>query len=59
VEQAREKAATQIEELKASGMQLYEPTEEELAAFKESVQPLYDKYKDIWGAELLEAFQKR
>ena len=59
VEQAREKEATQIEELKASGMQFYEPTEEELAAFKESVEPLYVKYKDIWGAELLEAFQKR
>lgn len=59
VELAREKETTQIKELETSGMQFYKPTEEELAAFKESVQPLYDKYKDIWGAELLEAFQKR
>ncbi|PJK17087.1 C4-dicarboxylate ABC transporter substrate-binding protein [Chryseomicrobium excrementi] len=57
VELAREKEAGQIEELKAAGMQFYEPTEEELAAFKEQVQPLYDKYTDIWGADLLEAFQ--
>jgi len=54
---AREKEAGQIEELQAAGMQFYEPTEEELAAFKEVVQPLYDKYTDIWGADLLEAFQ--
>lgn len=57
VELAREKEAGQIEELKASGMQFYEPTEEEIAAFKEKVQPLYDKYTDIWGADLLEAFR--
>ena len=57
LELAREKEAGQIEELKAAGMQFYEPTDEELAAFKEVVQPLYDKYTDIWGADLLEAFQ--
>lgn len=57
IELAREKEAGQIEELKAAGMQFYEPTDEELAAFKEVVQPLYDKYTDIWGADLLDAFQ--
>lgn len=57
VELAREKEAQQIEELKATGMQFYEPTEAELATFTEKVQPVYDKYKDIWGEDLLKAFQ--
>lgn len=57
IELAREKEAKQIEELKTAGMQFYEPTEEELAQFKEAVQPVYEKYTDIWGADLLKAFQ--
>ncbi|MCG3088153.1 DctP family TRAP transporter solute-binding subunit [Sporosarcina cyprini] len=56
---AREKEANQIDALKSSGMQFYEPTEEELASFKEAVQPVYDKYKDIWGEDLLKAFQNQ
>jgi len=56
---AREKEAKQIEDLKAAGMKFYEPTEEEIAQFKEAVQPLYDKYTSIWGEELLKAFQER
>lgn len=59
VELAREKESKQLEDLKASGMKLYEPTEAELAEFKEAVQPLYDKYTSIWGEDLLKAFQKR
>ncbi|WP_144509615.1 DctP family TRAP transporter solute-binding subunit [Bacillus sp. FJAT-22090] len=59
VELAREKESKQLEELKAAGMKLYEPTEAELAEFKEAVQPLYDKYTSIWGEDLLNAFQKR
>ena len=57
VEIAREKEASQIEELEAAGMQFYYPTEEELAQFEEAVQPVYEKYEDIWGADLLNAFQ--
>ncbi|EMR06863.1 Extracytoplasmic solute receptor protein yiaO [Bhargavaea cecembensis DSE10] len=56
---AREREAEQIEELKAAGMKLYEPTEEEISAFRETVQPVYEKYEDIWGADLLKAFQER
>ncbi|TQR21340.1 DctP family TRAP transporter solute-binding subunit [Psychrobacillus vulpis] len=59
VELAREKETKQLEELKAAGMKLYEPTEDELAKFKEVVQPVYDKYTSIWGEDLLKAFQKR
>lgn len=57
VELAREKEATQIAELEAAGMKFYTPTEEELAQFKEAVQPVYEKYTDIWGADLLNAFK--
>ncbi|MCM3610164.1 DctP family TRAP transporter solute-binding subunit [Planococcus sp. MERTA32b] len=57
VEIAREKEASQIEELEAAGMQFYYPTEEELALFEEAVQPVYEKYEDIWGADLLKAFK--
>lgn len=57
VELARDKESKQIEDLKAAGMQIYEPTEAELAVFTEKVQPVYEKYKEIWGADLLKAFQ--
>ncbi|MFD1204827.1 MULTISPECIES: DctP family TRAP transporter solute-binding subunit [Sporosarcina] len=57
VELAREKEAQQIEELKAAGMEFYEPTEDEMEQFREAVQPVYDKYTDIWGEDLLKAFQ--
>lgn len=53
---AREKEASQIEDLKSKGMNVYTPTEEELEAFKKVVQPVYDKYTDIWGEDLLKAF---
>ncbi|MBC5635754.1 DctP family TRAP transporter solute-binding subunit [Ornithinibacillus sp. BX22] len=56
VELARKVEAEQITELEEKGMQFYYPTEEELALFKETVQPVYDKYEAIWGADLLEAF---
>ncbi len=57
IELAREKESTQIEELKTAGMQFYEPTEFELAKFNEAVQPVYEKYTDIWGEDLLNAFK--
>lgn len=57
VELARELEAEQIEELEERGMQLYYPTDEELDAFTEAVQDIYDKYEDVWGADLLEAFR--
>lgn len=55
---SREKEAKQIEDLKAKGMDVYTPTAEELVAFQETVQPIYDKYTDVWGADLLKAFQQ-
>lgn len=57
VKLAREKETEQIKGLEAAGMQFYTPTEDEIAQFKEAVQPVYDKYTDIWGVDLLKAFQ--
>lgn len=57
VEIAREKEEEQIEELKETGMNFYYPTDEEIEDFRETVQPIYDKYESIWGEDLLEAFQ--
>ncbi|MBM7703563.1 DctP family TRAP transporter solute-binding subunit [Metabacillus iocasae] len=57
IELAREKEEEQIAELKEAGMQFYYPTEEELAKFKQVSQPIYEQYKDVWGADLLDAFQ--
>lgn len=56
VQIAREKEAEQIKELEERGMKFYYPTDDEIAAFREKVQPVYDKYTDIWGADLLDAF---
>ncbi|MEO4054431.1 DctP family TRAP transporter solute-binding subunit [Solibacillus sp. CAU 1738] len=53
---AREKEATQLEDLKSKGMTAYTPTEAEIAAFKQASQSIYDKYTDVWGEDLLKAF---
>jgi TRAP-type C4-dicarboxylate transport system substrate-binding protein len=58
IEQARKLEQEQIKGLEEAGMKVYYPTEEELAKFKEVSQPIYDKYKDVWGEDLLNAFQK-
>lgn len=56
VEITREREIEQIEELKDKGMQFYTPTDEEIEAFRETVEPIYEKYESIWGEDLLEAF---
>ncbi|MFP3919801.1 DctP family TRAP transporter solute-binding subunit [Lysinibacillus telephonicus] len=54
---AREKEAQQLSELEEKGMKVNKLTEEQVQAFKDASQPIYDKYKDIWGEDLLKAFQ--
>ncbi|WP_240689250.1 DctP family TRAP transporter solute-binding subunit [Ammoniphilus sp. YIM 78166] len=56
---AREKEAEQIADLKSKGMQFYEPTAEQLEAFKNSVEPIYSQYESIWTKDLLDAFQAK
>ncbi|CAM5222036.1 Tripartite ATP-independent transporter DctP family solute receptor OS=Ureibacillus acetophenoni OX=614649 GN=SAMN05877842_102197 PE=3 SV=1 [Ureibacillus acetophenoni] len=55
----REREAEQIKELEEKGMTVYTPSADEIKAFKDTVQPIYDKYESIWGADLLQAFQER
>src|SRR5699024_9540120 len=56
VEIAREREEEQIAELEDRGMKFYTPTDEEIEDFRETVEPVYEKYESIWGADLLEAF---
>jgi TRAP-type transport system periplasmic protein len=53
---AREKETEQIEDLESKGMKFYYPTDDDLAKFKEKVQPVYDKYESVWGEDLLKKF---
>ncbi|MFD2752317.1 DctP family TRAP transporter solute-binding subunit [Virgibacillus siamensis] len=57
LELAREKEAEQIKKLKEKGMNFYYPTEEEIAKLKKAVQPVYEKYEEVWGKDLLDAFR--
>ncbi|MDO5016621.1 MAG: TRAP transporter substrate-binding protein [Eubacteriales bacterium] len=49
-EQIRKQEKEQLEELKALNMNIAEP---DLAPFKEACQPIYEKYKETWDAELM------
>ena len=39
--------------IKEKGMEVYEPTAAELAAFKKAMDPVYEEYKPILGAEVM------
>jgi tripartite ATP-independent transporter DctP family solute receptor len=54
---AREGEAKQIEDLKEKGMQFTELSEDQIAGFREAVEPVYGQYESVWGAELLGAFK--
>jgi TRAP-type transport system periplasmic protein len=58
ITEARKIEEEQIKALDAAGMQIYYPTNEEMAAFKEAAQPIYNQYKEVWGEDLLNAFQQ-
>jgi C4-dicarboxylate transporter DctM subunit len=53
----RTNAEEQVEFFAENGMEVSELTEEEISAFKELVQPIYDEYEPIVGSDLLKAFQ--
>jgi tripartite ATP-independent transporter DctP family solute receptor len=52
----RELSATQTQEFIDGGMTVNELTAEQSAAFREAVQPVYDEYESIMGADLINAF---
>lgn len=58
IEKARETEQKQIEELKAAGMELYYPNDEEIEAFRHASESIYQKYEPVWGSELLDKFQQ-
>ncbi|SFF58310.1 tripartite ATP-independent transporter solute receptor, DctP family [Halobacillus alkaliphilus] len=47
-----------LEELKAEGMEVNEPSEELIKSFKEEVQSVYDEFEDDIGKDLMEKVQK-
>jgi tripartite ATP-independent transporter DctP family solute receptor len=57
IQLSREAAKTQVSDLKAKGMEVIELTAQEIAAFKEKVQPVYTEYEPIIGKELLDKFR--
>ncbi|SET81934.1 DctP family TRAP transporter solute-binding subunit [Paracoccus homiensis] len=54
---SREGTETGIAFLRDNGMEVYEPTSEELAAFREATQPAFDQWAEKVGPELVSSFQ--
>ncbi|MBK5926719.1 DctP family TRAP transporter solute-binding subunit [Rhodobaculum claviforme] len=54
----REGTEAGIAFLREQGMEVYEPTEEELAAFREATQPAFDTWAARVGPEIVDAFQE-
>lgn len=54
---SREGTDTGIAFLRDKGMEVYEPTPEQLIAFREATQPAFDKWAELVGAELVTSFQ--
>ena len=54
----RDDTAAGIEYLREQGMEVYEPTEEELQAFREATQPAFDSWADQVGTDLVSLFQE-
>ncbi|WBU61740.1 DctP family TRAP transporter solute-binding subunit [Paracoccus albus] len=54
---SREGTAEGVDFLKEQGMEVYEPTPEELAAFREATQPAFDTWAEKVGPDLVKSFQ--
>jgi len=53
----REATADGIAFLREQGMEVYEPSDEELVAFREATQPAFDEWAGRVGPEIVGAFQ--
>ncbi|SFG62701.1 tripartite ATP-independent transporter solute receptor, DctP family [Palleronia marisminoris] len=53
----REGTAKGVDFLREQGMEVYEPTEEELQAFREATQPAFDEWADRVGEDIVGAFR--
>lgn len=56
-ELAQEQDSKFLEELKAEGMEVNEPSEELMKSFRDEVEPVYEEFKDEIGVDLLEDVQ--
>ena len=54
----REATASGLETLKAEGMEVYEPTDADLEAFRSATQTAFDKWADKVGTDLVSLFQE-
>ncbi|ANB33706.1 tripartite ATP-independent transporter DctP family solute receptor [Rhodovulum sulfidophilum] len=54
---SREATASGVDFLREKGMEVYEPTPEELEAFRAATKPAFDKWSEKVGPEIVEAFQ--
>lgn len=54
---SREDTAKGLEFLKEQGMEVYEPTPEEIQAFREATKPAFDTWAEKIGPDLVELFQ--
>lgn len=57
IEVSREDTAKGIEFLKEQGMEVHEPTPDEIAAFREATKPAFDTWAEKIGPELVKLFQ--
>jgi tripartite ATP-independent transporter DctP family solute receptor len=55
---SREATETGIAFLKEKGMEIYQPTAGELAAFKQATRPAYEKWAEKVGDEIVSAFEE-
>ncbi|MCO6386833.1 DctP family TRAP transporter solute-binding subunit [Aliihoeflea sp. 40Bstr573] len=53
----REDTEKGLETLRAEGMEIYEPSADELQAFREATKPAFDTWADKVGPELVQTFQ--
>jgi TRAP-type transport system periplasmic protein len=53
----REDTDKGLDTLRENGMEIYEPTAEELQAFRDATQPAFDTWADRVGTDLVQTFQ--
>src|SRR5699024_12316943 len=56
IEKNRDREAELIGELKDSGMEVNELSDEGKDAFRAKLSPLYDEYRKVWGPDMAQAF---
>ncbi len=54
----REMTAEGLEKLKAEGMEIYQPTEAEMAQFREKTKAAFDKWAEKADPEVVKIFQE-